>query len=46
MKGKIEWERLEIYLFRKIKDTKVTFHAKTDTIKDRKEYGPKRSRRY
>ena len=31
----IEWKRLEIYLFRKIKDTKGTFHAKISTIKDR-----------
>ena len=29
-----EWERLED-LFRKIKDTKGTFHAKMGTIKDR-----------
>ena len=31
-------------LFRKIRDTKGTFHAKMDSIKDRN--GPKRSRRY
>ena len=30
----IEWERLEI-LFKKIRDTKGTFHAKMGTIKDR-----------
>ena len=29
----IEWERLD--LFRKIRDTKGTFHAKIGTIKDR-----------
>ena len=29
----IEWERVEI--FQKIRDTKETFHAKMDTIKDR-----------
>ena len=29
----IEWERLE--LFKKIKDTKRTFHAKMGSIKDR-----------
>ena len=32
---KIEWERLEIYLFKRIRDTKGTFHAKMGTIKDR-----------
>ena len=31
--------------FKKIRDTKGTFHAKMSTIKDRW-YGPKRSRRY
>ena len=31
----VEWERLEI-LFKKIRDTKGTFHAKMGTIKDRK----------
>ena len=31
----IEWERLEIYLFKKIRDTKGTFHAKMGSIKDR-----------
>ena len=31
----IEWERLEIYLFKKIRDTKGTFHAKVGSIKDR-----------
>ena len=30
----IEWERLEIS-FKKIRDTKGTFHAKIGTIKDR-----------
>ena len=30
---KIEWERLD--LFKKIRDTKGTFHAKIGTIKDR-----------
>ena len=29
-----EWERLE-YLFKKIRDTKGTFHAKMGLIKDR-----------
>ena len=33
-------------LFRKIRDTKGTFHAKMGSIKDRKMYGPNRSRRY
>ena len=33
-------------LFKKIRDTKETFHAKMDTIKDIKWYGPNRSRRY
>ena len=33
-------------LFRKIRDTKGTFHAKMGSIKDRKWYGPNRSRRY
>ena len=32
-------------LFKKIKDSKGTFHAKMGTIKDRN-YGPNRSRRY
>ena len=32
-------------LFKKIGDTKGTFHAKMGTVKDRK-YGPDRSRRY
>ena len=32
------------YLFKKIRDTKRTFHAKTGSIKDRN--GPNRSRRY
>ena len=32
-------------LFKKIRDTKGTFHAKIGTIKD-KWYGPKRNRRY
>ena len=32
-------------LFKKIRDTKGTFHAKTGSIKD-KWYGPNRSRRY
>ena len=31
----IEWERLETYLFKKIRDTKGTFHAMMGTIKDR-----------
>ena len=30
-----EWERLETYLFKKIRDTQGTFHAKMDSIKDR-----------
>ena len=34
-------------LFKKIRDTKRTFHAKMGTIKDRNGmYGPNRSRRY
>ena len=33
-------------LFKKIRDTKGTFHAKMDSIKDQKWYGPNRSRRY
>ena len=33
-------------LFKKIRDTKGTFHAKMHSIKDRKWYGPNRSRRY
>ena len=33
-------------LFKKIRDTKGTFHAKMGTIKDRNVYGPNRSRRY
>ena len=33
-------------LFKKIRDTKGTFHAKKGTIKGQKWYGPNRSRRY
>ena len=33
-------------LFKKIRDTKGTFHAKMGSIKDRNGYGPNRSRRY
>ena len=33
-------------LFKKIRDTKGTVHAKMGTIKDRNGYGPNRSRRY
>ena len=33
-------------LFKKIRDTKGTFHAKTSTNKGQKGYGPNRSRRY
>ena len=33
-------------LFKKIRDTKGTFHANVGTIKDRNLYGPNRSRRY
>ena len=33
-------------LFKKIRDTKGTFYAKMDTIKDRNRYGPNSSRRY
>ena len=33
-------------LFKNIRDTKGTFHAKMDTIKDRNGYGPNRIRRY
>ena len=33
-------------LFKKIRDTRGTFHAKMGTIKDRNLYGPNRNRRY
>ena len=33
-------------LFKKIRDTKGTFHAKMGLIKDRNGNGPNRSRRY
>ena len=33
-------------LFKKIRDTKGTFHAKIGSIKGQKWYGPNRSRRY
>ena len=33
-------------LFKKIRDTKGTFHAKMGSIKDKKWYGPNRNRRY
>ena len=33
-------------LFKKIRDTKGTSHAKMGSIKDQKQYGPHRSRRY
>ena len=33
-------------LFKKIRDTKGTFHAKMGAIKDRNGKGPNRSRRY
>ena len=33
-------------LFKKIRDTKETFHAKMSTIKEKKWYGSNRSRRY
>ena len=33
-------------LFKKIRDTKGTFHAKMGTIRGQKWYGPNRSRRY
>ena len=33
-------------LFKKIRDTKATSHAKMGTIKDRNVYGPNRSRRH
>ena len=33
-------------LFKKIRDTKGTFHAKTGSIGGQKWYGPNRSRRY
>ena len=33
-------------VFKKIRDTKGTFHAKMCTIKEQKWYGPNRSRRY
>ena len=32
--------------FKKIRNTKGTFHAKMGTIKDRNDNGPNRSRRY
>ena len=35
-----------IDLFKKIRDTKGTFHAKMGSIKDRNGYGPNRSRKY
>ena len=31
----IEWERLSLIFFKKIRDTKGTFHAKMSSIKDR-----------
>ena len=34
------------YLFKKIRDTKGTFHVKMGTIKGQKWHGPDRSRRY
>ena len=33
-------------LFKKIRDTKGTFHVKIGTKKDRKWYGPNKRRRY
>ena len=33
-------------LFKKLRDTKGTFHAKVGTINDKKQYGPERSRRF
>ena len=33
-------------LFKKIRNTKGTFHAKMGTVKDRNLYGPNRSTRY
>ena len=33
-------------LFKKIRDTKRTFHVKMGSIKDKKWNGPKKSRRY
>ena len=32
-------------LFKKIRDTKGTFHAKMGSIKGQKQYGPNRSRK-
>ena len=32
-------------LFKKMRDTKGAFHAKLGTLKDKKRYGPNRSRR-
>ena len=32
--------------FKKIRDTKGIFHAKMDTVKGQKWYGPNKSRRY
>ena len=40
----IEWERRD--LFKKIRNTKGTFHAKMGLIKGQKWYGPNRSRKY
>ena len=33
-------------LFKKVRDKKGTFHAKMGTIKEKKKYGPNRSKRY
>ena len=33
-------------IFKKIRDTKGTFHAKMGSVKEQKWYGPNRSRRY
>ena len=33
-------------LFKKVRDTKGTFHAKMSAIKDKNRYGSNRSRRY
>ena len=33
-------------LFKKIRDTKETFHANIDTKKGQKQYGPNRSKKY
>ena len=45
IEGNIRMEMTR-YLFKKIRDTKGTFHAKMGSIKGRNGRGPKKSRRY